>query len=234
MKAYKIIEIIISKIKKTDYKLQYKFTFSDLFRIVIPKGFALLRGALFIKPFIKKSQGFIFAETGAKIRFANKLKLGKGTLLKEDSLINALSYEGVTIGDNFSLGERAVIECTGTLNDVGKELIVGNNVGINRDCYIAVRGKVTIGNDVIFGPGVKIFSENHNYDDIDIAIKDQGVTHADVTLGDDIWIGANTIILPGVTIGSGSILAAGCVVNKDVEPYTIVGGIPAKKIKERG
>lgn len=233
MKSYKIIEYFLSKVKKEEHKLSYQFTFRELMSIMWNKGFSLIRGLLFIKPFLKKSRGVIFAEKGAKIQFGHKVKTGSGLNLMEHSLINALSYDGVEIGNNFTLGKYAIIECTGVLRNVGSSLKIGNNVGINHYCFLGVRGDIEIGNDVIFGPRVNIFSENHNFDDIDTPIKHQGVTKNKTTIGNDVWIGANVSIMSGVSIGDGSVIAAGAVVTKNIPSYSIVGGVPAKIIKSR-
>ena len=233
MKAYKMIEFLVSKVKGSSYKLEYPYNLSELFQILLPKIMAVIRGIVFYRRRFKEVKGLLFVEKGVKIKFGKKIRLGKNALLKECCSINALSYSGVVVGDNFSLGENAVIECTGTLNAVGDSLVVGNNVGINRDCYVAVRGRVKIGNDVIFGPGVKIFSENHNYSDLDKPIRLQGVTKLETSIGNDVWLGANAVVMPGVSIGDGCIVATGAVVTKDVMKYAIVGGIPAEVIKMR-
>jgi len=102
-----------------------------------------------------------------------------------------------------------------------------------QNCFIQVRGKVIIGNNIIFGPDVKIFSENHNFSDTNTSINLQGETRKGVTIEDGVWIGTGATILDAVTIGKNSIVAAGSVVNTDINPNTIVGGIPAKIISVR-
>lgn len=233
MKSYKIIEFFLSMVKKEKHVLSYPFSFRELFTILCDKGFSGLRGLLLIKPFLKKSKGIIFAEKGAKIQFGHKVKVGSGLNLMKHSLINALSYSGVEIGDNFTLGKYAIIECTGVLRNVGSSLKIGNNVGINHYCFIGVRGDIEIGDNVIFGPRVNIFSENHNFDNLDIPIKHQGVTKNKTIVGNDVWIGANVSIMSGVKIGDGCVIAAGAVVTKDLPEYSIAGGVPAKVIKNR-
>ena len=94
-------------------------------------------------------------------------------------------------------------------------------------------GGVEIGKYVQVGPNTVIHSANHNFDDIDLPICKQGHTPKKVKIEDDVWIAAGCIILPGVTIGKGAVIAAGAVVTKDVEPYSVVAGAPAKKIKDR-
>jgi acetyltransferase-like isoleucine patch superfamily enzyme len=233
LKAYKLIEKIITSVKKEKYEISYEFNYFELLHILFSKLIALVRGAFLIKPFLKKSDGFIFASLNAKVIHGRKVICGRNLNLGRQSLINALSYEGVTIGDNFTLGDFAIIECTGILSDVGTKLTIGNNVGINHYCFIGVRGEIEIGDNVIFGPRVSMFSENHNFTDISIPIKHQGVTKGKTKIGNDVWVGAGVSIMSGVTIGNGCVIAAGAVVTKDIEPYSIAGGVPARVIKSR-
>jgi len=111
---------------------------------------------------------------------------------------------------------------------------IGDNVYLNKNVSITARDEVTIGNNVLIGPNVVINTGNHTFSDRDIPIVKQGHTSEKIVIGDDVWIAANAIILKGVNIGEGSVVAAGAVVNKDVPPYTVVGGVPAKIIKIRG
>jgi len=119
------------------------------------------------------------------------------------------------------------------------------NIEIGDDVYIApgaffiaAIAKLTIGNKVLFGPNVTIVTGNHSYvlngkymfDNHDKQAGDD----LPVTIGDDVWVGANSTILKGVRVGDGAIIAAGAVVTKDVLPYSIVGGVPAKVIGSRG
>lgn len=233
MKAYKVIEALVSKVKREEYTISYPFNFRELFVVLLSKFVGLLRGVFFVKPFLKQTKGFVFAEKGASVVFAHKIRAGSGLNLMENSTINALSYDGVEIGDNFTLGKYAMIECTGVLRNVGSSLKIGDNVGINHYCYIGVRGNVEIGNNVIFGPRVNVFSENHNFNDLNIPIKHQGVTRGDTKIGNDVWIGANVSIMSGVVVGDGCVIAAGSIVTKNIEPFSIVGGVPAKFIKKR-
>lgn len=233
MKTHKILEKLFSKVKKEKVNISYPFSLRELFTILNEKGWALIRGVLFVKPFLKKSKGIIFSGKGSKIQFGHKIKVGSGLNIMDFAQINALSYDGVEIGNNFTLGKYAIIECTGVLRNVGNSLIIGNNVGINHYCFIGVRGDIVIGDNVIFGPRVNIFSENHNYKDLNIPIKNQGVTKDKTIIGNDVWIGANVSIMSGVTIGNGCIIAAGAVVTKDIPDFSIIGGVPAKIIKTR-
>lgn len=109
---------------------------------------------------------------------------------------------------------------------------LGNNSGLGSNAQI---GKHTdIGDNVMMGPNVTIITRNHRFDSTEIPMNDQGYyDHEPVIIEDDVWIGNNVIILPGVRIGKGSIIGAGAVVTKNITPYSIVGGVPAKLIRKR-
>lgn len=112
------------------------------------------------------------------------------------------------------------------------ELEIGNNSGVGIDCE--VYGPVTIGDNVMMGPEVVIYTSGHKHDRIDIPMMEQGSSETQpVTIGNDVWIGRRAIIMPGVTIGDGVIIGAGAVVTKNIEPYMVAVGVPAKAIKSR-
>lgn len=114
----------------------------------------------------------------------------------------------------------------------GDGISIGDHSGLGVNCH--VRGPLEIGSYVNMGPDVRIITINHNTERTDIPMKGQGVLSPQkVTICDDVWIGARVIILPGVTIGKGSIIGAGAVVTKDVPEYAVMGGVPARVIKFR-
>lgn len=142
---------------------------------------------------------------------------------------------------------KACFEKCGKGVNIGKggsfsfsNISIGNDVAIGGNAqFIAGISKIRIGNKVMFGPHVFMISGAHRTDligkyMIDISEKEKlPENDKDITVQDDVWIGANAIILKGVTVGMGSVVAAGSVVTKDVEPYSIVAGVPAKKIRDR-
>ena len=118
----------------------------------------------------------------------------------------------------------------------GSAIQIGSHSGIGRSAYlsnIGGGGEIIIGSNVMMAPEVVILTSMHNHKDPTILMQKQGKYLSKVVIGDDVWIGYRAIILPGVTVGKGSIIGAGAVVTKDVPPYSVVGGVPAKVIKSR-
>ncbi|WP_297815168.1 hypothetical protein [uncultured Polaribacter sp.] len=227
-----IINRILGFLGKKNYKIDEDLSISDMFILTRSKLLPILRGGI-LKVSLKSSKGIIFLGQNTKIKFKNKITFGRTIQIGDNVEINALSRNGVVIGDNFSILKNSIIECTGVISELGEGIVIGNNVGIAQNCFIQVRGKIVIGNNVIFGPNVSVFSENHNHSDLNLPILSQGSTRIGITVKDDVWFGAGSMILDGVTIGEGSIIAAGAVVNQDSPPYSIVGGIPGKVLKYR-
>ncbi len=114
----------------------------------------------------------------------------------------------------------------------GSALVLGDRSGLGIDADI--HGPVTIGSDVMMGPRCTILTRNHRIDRVDVPMNRQGFgDYHPVVIEDDVWIGANVTIMPGVRVGTGSVLAAGSVVVHDVPAYSIVGGVPARVLKTR-
>lgn len=115
-----------------------------------------------------------------------------------------------------------------------QNVVLGDNVFINKNSIIsATLGEVIIGDNSLLATNVNIVTANHSYSKKNIPIIRQGIYGGSVKIGRDVWIGANAVILPNVTIGDGAIVGANAVVTKDVKANVIVGGIPAKFIKNR-
>jgi len=226
------IESLIQKIKKEpEYKFTSKLTTFDIYLVLKDRLFQLLRGVL-LKPFVK-SKGIIFLGSRTKILFKHKLRLGKNVIIDDNVFINAFSENGISLGNNVTITRDSILICTGGVRSKGTGISIGNNTGVNARAFIGGQGGVKIGDLVIIGPDVKIFSENHLFNDLIIPIKYQGENRKGVVIENNCWIGAGSIILDGVILGSGSIVAAGSVVNKSFPSNSIIGGIPAKFIKSR-
>ena len=130
----------------------------------------------------------------------------------------------------FWLGDYSVIESFCCINNAVGDVIIGDHTRVG--LHNTIIGPVTIGSHVNLAQGITVTALNHNFEESCKRIDEQGVTTKPVIIGNDIWIGANAVILPGVSIGDHSVVAAGAVVTKDVPPHSLVAGVPAKIIKK--
>lgn len=130
----------------------------------------------------------------------------------------------------FSLGNYSVIESFACINNAVGDVIIGDHTRIG--LHNTIIGPVDIGNHVNLAQGITVTALNHNFSDTNKRIDEQGVSTNPVTIEDDVWVGANAVILPGVTIGEHCVVAAGAIVTKDVPPHSLVAGVPAKVIKK--
>lgn len=141
-------------------------------------------------------------------------------------------FTNIKLGSNIGFGMNAQIYASGA----GTESItIGDNVSMNSNVIINadMGGNIVIGNNVIIGPNVVVRASNHAFANTNIPIREQGHNAGSIIVNDDVWIGANAILLPNIKIGRGAIIAAGAVVTKNVDDYSIVAGIPARKIRNR-
>jgi acetyltransferase-like isoleucine patch superfamily enzyme len=152
--------------------------------------------------------------------------IGENVVIEEGALI--LEPAHISIGSNVYIGHYAILR-----GYRRNQMVIGDDNWIGQFCYINSAGGVEIGSRIGIGPGVKIMSSMHGEEGRDIPVLMCDLEFAKVTIEDDCDIGMGAIILPGVTIGRGSIVGAGAVVTKDVEAYSVMAGVPARKIRER-
>lgn len=181
------------------------------------------------------SDGWVLSERGVRLFHARHIRAGKQFNLEEGCEIVGLSKHGIVFGNRCTVGRGSIIRPSNVLLDEpGEGLKMGDHSNIGPLSYIGCSGYIEIGSGVMMGPRVNLMAEGHKFDDITRPMKEQGVTKSFIKIEDDVWIGVNSTILSGVTVGRGSIIAAGAVVTRDVPPYSIVGGIPARVIRNRG
>lgn len=227
----KIINLLISKIKKQEFFLDENIKFTNLAQIISDRFISLLR--------INKRIGLqtcgkiVFWGKGVKLKHKNYIVIGNGVTIDNYVEIDALSKNGVVIGDNVKVGSYTIIKCTGTLKKIGKGLKIGSNSGVGEFSFFGAAGGIEIGENVIMGQNIRFHSENHNFEEVDIPIKEQGVTNKGIRLGNDCWIGAGTVFLDGVTVGDGCVIGANTLVNKDIPSFSIAVGNPVKIINSR-
>jgi len=151
-------------------------------------------------------------------------KCGKGTIIRERTRIDIVPF------NVFSIGDYSIIEDFTTVNNAVGDVIIGNHTIIGLGNTII--GPVQIGDNTMLAQNIVLSGLNHQYQDVTLPSKNQPCTTSLIIIEDEVWIGANAVITAGVTIGKHSVVAAGSVVTKDVDAYTIVAGNPAKTIKK--
>ena len=139
------------------------------------------------------------------------------------------SPKRIKVGENVNI----YLACTLHAHNNGS-IRLGHRTHINKNVILGAAddGEIVIGNDVLIGPNVVMRASNHRYLRKDVPINKQGHTGGKILIEDDVWIGANAVILPDVVIGKGAIVGAGSVVVKSIPPYALAGGVPAKVIME--
>lgn len=188
----------------------------------------IIRGLLY--RLIMKMKGWAAIESGVRLRYANNITLHHGAYLDCGTYLHACPG-GIEIGEGSIVMHGAVLhvynfrDLPNAFIRIGKQSLIGE--------YTVIRGQggVTIGDRVYTSPLTQIIAVNHVFDDPDIPFIDQGITAQGITIDDDVWIGSGAIITDGVHIEKGAVVAAGAVVVNDVPAHTVVGGIPAKVLR---
>ena len=183
-------------------------------------------------PFLKKMVIWLLTPSGqARPRLWVKClvnpffhKKGKGARIQRRTRIDVLP------NNNFYLGANSTIEDFCTVNNGVGDIYIGDRTRIGLGSVLI--GPVTIGKDIRLAQNVVVTGLNHNYKDITRPISEQGVSTAPITIGDETWIGANSVVLPGVSIGVHCVIAAGSIVTKNIPSYCVAAGNPAKIIRQ--
>jgi len=162
-------------------------------------------------------------KVGAKTRFGRNIVIFGG---------RAGGGRGITIGSGCTFNDFCQLITEHYDQQCG--ISIGHDCHFNFGCYLSGFGGLEIGNQCLFAPGVKIITGGHNFDDLTVPIIQQGTNRGRVVIEDNVWIGTGAIVLPGVSIGSGSVVAAGAVVAKSLERDSVVAGVPATVVRVRG
>jgi acetyltransferase-like isoleucine patch superfamily enzyme len=175
----------------------------------------------------------VFRAPGVRVRGRRNLRLGQRVVLGRGVTLSAVGVSGIELGDRCTIDSDALLRVSGVYRNLGDGIQIGANSAVGARNVILGQGGVSIGANVLIGPGVSIVSENHVTANRDTPIRDQGERRAKVVIHDDVWIGAGAIILAGSVVGRGAVVAAGAVVRGAVADYAIVAGVPARKVSER-
>ncbi len=193
-------------------------------------GPMFLRG-LWWKLWLKHSAGLVLVGEHVTIHNPQYISVGRNFVAEDYCEIQGVSREGIVFGEHVTVGRFAMIRPSGYYGrEIGIGLKVGDHSNIGPYCYIGCSGGIEIGQNVLMSPRVSLYSENHDFARLDAPMNAQGVTRQPTTVGDDCWLASNSVILAGVHVGEGAVVAAGAVVTKHVPPCAIVGGVPAKVI----
>ena len=180
---------------------------------------------------ILKMDGSAAIENGVRLRFTEHIKLGHGVYLDQGSYLHACP-NGIEIGEGTIVMHGAVLHVYNFRGMPQSGIKVGRNSLVGEYSIIRGQGGVEIGDRVYTSPFTQIIAVNHIFDDPNQPFVDQGITAQGIVIEDDVWLGAGAVITDGVRVGKGAVVAAGAVVTKDVPPHTVVGGVPAKIIKQ--
>ncbi len=229
-----LIQSVIRRLKNdTAYHLDPSLAGRELLQVLAFRGLAFLRGYTY-RLWLKSSAGPLFVGVHVTLRHPQRMAMGRGVILEDYVFVDALSRKGLQLGDNVTIGRFSTIQCTGVIRHLGEGLTMGNNSAIGAYSFLGAQGGIQIGQNVIMGPRVNLHSENHIYQDLNIPIRLQGETRKGIIIDDDCWIGAGSIIVDGVHIHSGCVVAAASVVTQDMPPNSVIAGVPARVIKQRG
>lgn len=164
-------------------------------------------------------------ESGARV--SGNVRLGKRVFVASGAELVAGRGEEIVVGEQCTILRGAL------LYPYGGRIVIGDRVGINPYCVIYGHGGLTIGNDVMIATGCIIIPANHNIDDLARPMNSQGLTTRGIIIEDDVWLAARVTVLDGVRIGRGAVIGAGAVVTKDIPPFAIAVGVPARVVGSR-
>lgn len=175
--------------------------------------------------------GLAAIEPGVRLRFAGNIRLGRGVYLDEGVYLHACPH-GIDIGANTLVMHGSVLHVYNFRDLPRAGITIGRDSLIGEYNVIRGQGGVTIGDRVYTSPFTQIVAVDHVVADPDRPFVAQGITAQGIVVEDDVWIGSGAILTDGVRVGRGSVVAAGAVVTHDVPPHTLVGGVPARPLRD--
>jgi len=226
MKA--IIQKIIQK-RNPDFQFDEAVDGRMILALTYEKGWAILRSYKLL--FQLCIPNLLFFGKGVQVINAHKIKFGKWVKLDDYVCLNGLGTGFLKIGNKSGIGPYSRVEVSTSFNNIGKYIHIGKNVGIGAFAYLGGGGGLSIGDNCIIGQYFSCHPENHNYQNANQLIREQGVTRQGIHIGNNCWIGSKVTVLDGVNIGDNCVIAAGAVVTKNMPANSVIGGVPAKVLK---
>jgi len=179
---------------------------------------------------ILSMEGWAAIESGVRLRFADHIRLGHGVYLDQGVYLHACP-QGIHIGSETIVMHGAILHVYNFRDIPHAGITIGNHCLIGEYTVIRGQGGVHIGDRVYTSPFTQILAVNHVFDAPHRPFIEQGITAEGIVIEDDVWLGASAIITDGVRVGKGAVVAAGAVVTEDVPAHTLVGGVPARPIR---
>jgi acetyltransferase-like isoleucine patch superfamily enzyme len=208
-----------------NYQIDSRIPSSLIYYTLFKRVMMMMRGFL-------KTGNKVFIGANSKILNSKNIVFGTSVTIEKDCILDGYSSEKIVLGNNVKIGAFSTLTSTSHFSKYGIGLKMGNNSAIGDFTHFGAAGGIEIGNDVIMGSYISFHSENHNYLDTSKLIREQGVSSKGIKLGNNIWVGAKVTFLDGALVGDNSVVAAGAVVNGIFPANVVIGGIPAKIIKE--
>jgi acetyltransferase-like isoleucine patch superfamily enzyme len=207
------------------YQIDGDIPNSLILRTLFDRGFMLIRGIL-------KTGNKIYLGKQCTITNKKNIEFGKNVTIERFTIIDGYAKNKIIFGDGVKIGSFSKLLSTSHLATYGVGLKMGNNSAVGDFTHFGATGGLEIGNDVIMGSYVSFHSENHNYSDKTKLIREQGVNSKGIKIGNNVWVGAKVTFLDGCQVGNNSVVAAGAVVNGVFLDNSIIGGVPARIIKQ--
>lgn len=200
----------------------------------IPTIFGSILRAIVYRVILGKIGKSCLIEKNVRLAIPSQIFLGDRVFIGEYSYLDPKSIRTKIVLGNDVYISRLCRLSTGSSEDYIGEVVIGDSVHIGQNCFIDGTGKLKIGKDSVLGPNVVFLTGNHEFKNPNMPIRLQGGIPMPIVIEEDVWLGANMIVLGDVTIGKGSVIGAGSVVTKDIPPYSVAVGVPAKVIGKRG
>lgn len=212
------------------FTINRSISFFTLLRIVKKYAIRLLVGSLIKANGRIKGTGFVFVSNRVSIEGA-PIGIGARTIIENGVRFKSLKHS-IFFGKSCRIGMFSDIQTGTSFNDPCGFIRVGDNVAIGAYAHLGGAGGITIGQGTIIGQYLSMHSENHNFSNTDIPIRNQGVNRKGISIGKDTWVGSKVTFVDGSGIGDGCVVAAGAVVTKRFGDGVLIGGVPARIIKK--
>lgn len=194
-----------------------------------PAGIALR--AILYPLLLARGSSRPFVESGVELLYMDRISVSKGVYIDSGVRLHASEAE-IEIGKGSRIMRNAYVCSYVSQARRGEGIRIGSKTWVGIGAVLSSgQGGLTIGDNVLIGPNAVLVTGNHDYSDIARSATEQAYTGSPIVVSDNVWIGAGATILGGVRIGERAVVAAGAVVTKDVPPYTVVGGVPARAMK---